>query len=67
MPKALRKRFQACGWLNAPEIFARSQGRNGGVLGTDSLEDVALLFTLKAVQYIAAQNIDVAAPGDLVP
>jgi hypothetical protein len=47
--------------------FARSQGRNGGVLRTDSLVDVAFLFTLKAVQYIPAQNIDVAALGDLVP
>ncbi len=46
---------------------ARSQVRNGGVLRTDSLVDVAFKFTRKAVQYIPTQNIDVAALGDLVP
>ena len=33
----------------------------------DSLVDVALLFALKVAQYIPAENIDVAAPGNLVP
>jgi hypothetical protein len=37
------------------------------VLRADSLVDVVFLFTLKAVQHIPAQNIDVAARGDLVP
>jgi hypothetical protein len=35
------------------------------VLRTDSLVDVAFMFTLKALQYIPAQNIDVAALRDL--
>ena len=39
-------------------------GRNGGVLSTDSFVNVAFHLRLKAVQHIAAQNIDVAAPGD---
>ena len=37
------------------------------MLRTDSFMDVAFLFTLKAVQYIPAQNIHFVLPGDLVP
>src|SRR5258705_6973876 len=42
-------------------------GTNDRVFRTDSLVDLAFLLALKATQHIPAQNINVAALGDLVP
>src|ERR1039458_196506 len=48
-------------------LIARSPRTDGAVFRTDSLVDVAFLFALIAVQHIAAQNINFASPGYLVP